>query len=178
MPLVEKRYAQALINISKEEGMLDVYKEEFLEVLDTYEENHDVKLILNDPRIGIEKKKIIIKNILKAMGTRANLLNFILLLLDKNRLSFLPGIFDEYVRLSDEINHVINLKIESFDILSDDQLVRIKEKFKKIHNANFANVQVKIDSGLLGGVKVQIGDKIYDDTIKSKLNHLAKQVIK
>jgi len=92
-----------------------------------------------------------------------------MLLVDKERFENIRGIVEEYFRLADERKNILNMTIISAFPLEDVQINRIKEKYKKLYNKTDVKAKLIIDKSLIGGVKIQIGDKVIDDSIKGRL---------
>jgi F-type H+-transporting ATPase subunit delta len=122
------------------------------------------------PEIGKEEKKNTIKDMFK--GSKSIILPFLELLIDKDRISSLPGIYDEYVDIADKRKKVLNMKITTFAAIDDTQLGKIKEKYKKEYNATDVKATISIEPELLGGIVVQIGDRVIDGSIKGRLEGL------
>lgn len=171
MPLVEKRYAEALIGISEKDGSIDAYRQEFDSIVSLYNNEFDFRFFLVNPQIDIDTKKNIIKKLFEGKA-RTEMVNFLLLLLDKGRIKYLPGILEEYVKLADMKRNVLNLKIISAAPVDEIQIQRLKDKYRAAHNASDVKVEVKIDESLVGGIKVQIGDKVTDASIKGRMESL------
>ena len=74
----------------------------------------------------------------------------------------------------DKLNKIIKIEIISPYELSEKEAKEIASKYQKLYNANKALYTIKIDETLIGGVKVicKADDKVYDDTIKTKLNEI------
>ena len=56
--------------------------------------------------------------------------------------------------------------------LDTPQIDRITEKFRSLHGAASVKAEVKVDTSLIGGVKVVIGDKVTDGTAAGRLKAL------
>ena len=59
------------------------------------------------------------------------------------------------------------LMIESTEELTASQVQLVKDQMQKKHA--FSNIEVAINSELLGGLRIQIGDTVYDDSVRSKI---------
>jgi F-type H+-transporting ATPase subunit delta len=177
MPLVEKRYAEALISISERDGAIDDYQQELQMVVDIYKSQQDFKLFLLNPEVKTDIKKLVITNSFNGR-LKNNLVNFLALLLDKARIINLPGILDEYIKIADKIRNTLNITIISASELDNKQVKQISEKYKQIYNATNVKVNVEIDKSLIGGVKVKIGDKLVDGSIVGRLESLREVLLR
>jgi F-type H+-transporting ATPase subunit delta len=72
----------------------------------------------------------------------------------------------------DKENKKIKIEIISAYKLSKQQTEEIAEKYKKIKKANTVDVISKIDTSIIGGVKVIVDGTIYDDSLKTKLTQM------
>lgn len=174
MPLVEKRYAQALLELSRG----DVYnvKQEFMDLVGIYNSDADLRQFLLDPVVKTDNKQNLIKNVFTGIVSK-NMVNFLLLLISKQRIGSLPQIFEQFVQLADRMANVLDIKIITVEPLSEVQLNSIKDKFKKKYNANSVKTTEIIDASIIGGIKVIIGDKVYDGSIKGRIESLTELVV-
>ena len=70
------------------------------------------------------------------------------------------------------VNNEIKLKIISATGLTEDEINGITDKYKKVYNAANVSYEQFIDESVIGGVKVVIGNKVYDGTVKTQLNNM------
>ena len=171
MPLVEKRYAEALVSLSAEKNSLDDYQNELAAVAGIYEAESELKAFLLNPQNVVDVKKKVLGSILEGK-VRQDILHLLFILLDKGRIGSLPGIYREYVRMADEKRNLLNITIMAATPVDQEHIDRIGEKFRKLYHSSSVKVAVKLDPTLVGGVKVAVGDKLYDGTIKGRLSRL------
>lgn len=173
MPLVENRYAQALMELSQDN--IEVVRQELEELVAIYNSDKEFRSFLVDPTIKADKKQAVIRNVFTDKLSK-NMLNFVLLLIDKQRLKGLPEIYKQFVRLVNEKLSVLDMKIITAGPLTEQQLLSIKEKFRNKYNALAVKSEEIIDASIIGGIKVIIGDKIYDGSIKGRIESLTELV--
>jgi len=99
-------------------------------------------------------------------------ISFISLLIDKNRISYLDGISKEYSKLTQIMNNELFIKIISASELDEAEINGISDKYKKVYNASTVKYELSIDESLLGGVKVIVGNKVYDGSVKTRLRNM------
>ncbi|KNY28511.1 F0F1 ATP synthase subunit delta [Pseudobacteroides cellulosolvens] len=171
MPLIDKRYAEALVEIADNANAIDEFQHELVEIIGIYKDQQDFRLFLNNPEVKIDTKKETLKSIF-SKDLRPEILNFLLLLLDKDRIKHLPGINDEFIKLADIKRNTLNMTIISAAELDELQITKIKEKYGKLYSATSVKASVEIDQSLIGGVKVKIGDKVIDGSVKGRLESI------
>lgn len=177
MPLVEKRYAEALVNISAEKNMIEQFQKELGLVADMYSRHEELKNFLMNPANDIDARKDLLSSVFKGK-IQDEVLSFLFLLLDKGRIKFLQGIYDEFVRLAEEKQNILSISIMTAAPLEDGKADSIAEKFRKLYNASSVRASVIIDKSLVGGVRVRIGDKLMDGSIKGRLKELQEILLK
>lgn len=177
MPLVERRYAEALIGISRQAGEIEAYQHDLETVVELYNNQPDFRQFLLNPEFKAEAKKSAIDRILNGK-VKQELISFISLLLDKGRIKNLPGILTEYIKLSDKLRNILAITIISSAPLSESETGRILTKYKNIHKASDVKVNLEIDPGLIGGVMIKIGDKVIDGSISGRLEGLRELLVK
>jgi F-type H+-transporting ATPase subunit delta len=170
MASIDKRYAEALVDVAELNGSLDAAQSELGIFVELYDKQPEFVRFFISPEIGKEEKKITLKSIFNEPESIT--LTFIQLLIDKDRFKNLPGIYKEYVDLAEKRKRVLNLKIRSFASIDEAHLDKIKEKYMKEYNASDLKTTISIEPALLGGIVVQIGDRVIDGSIKSRLNGL------
>jgi F-type H+-transporting ATPase subunit delta len=97
--------------------------------------------------------------------------NFLMLLVDKNRVAFLGQIVQAYERLADEFSGVIRPVIRTAFPLEASQVAAIQGALEKASGKKVVP-QVAVDQSLLGGVVTQIGDIAYDNSVKTQLKRI------
>ncbi|EGD47341.1 ATP synthase F1, delta subunit [Ruminiclostridium papyrosolvens DSM 2782] len=173
MPLVEKRYAQALLQLSGSD--VNSVKEEFGDFTNLYNSDKDFRDFLNNPVIKTDKKQALIRSVFTGRLSK-NMLNTILLLISKQRTAEIPGIFSQFMQMSNEMANVLDMKIIMAEQLTEVQLETIREKFRKKYNAVAVNSTEIVDASLIGGIKVIIGDQVYDGSVKGRIESLTEIV--
>lgn len=175
MSLAYSRYAEAIIDLAAEKNNLDGYLAELTSV-NAICSDKTLNMLLINPEVSKSERKNILSGILKGK-VQQEVLNFVLLLIDKERIGSLPGILRESVRLANERRKIMEIIIYTAFPISQDQIDTICEKFKKMYDATDIKVDVRVDPSLIGGVKVVIGDKVYDGSVRKKLAGLRKNMV-
>jgi len=168
--LVAKTYSEALFEVALEEEKVDLFLEEFEFIANTLNMYPDFFTLLKSPQIHVSEKKEIITEVFEDKLS-LEMMNFLKIILDKNRSYYLPQIKDEYQKLVNNHKGIIEAIAITAIPLNDDDKLKLKEKLEGITGKNI-KISNKIDSSLLGGVLVRIGDKVIDGTIKGRLDEL------
>ncbi len=174
MSAVAKRYARALFEVANERGLVDQIETELRSVVDAIEGNAELAKILMHPHIAPDAKKELVSQLFQAR-VATETLNFLNLLIDNKRESDLAPIVRAYVVLANEARGIADAVVTTAKPLSDEEQTQLAEQFGKILNKTL-RVTTVVDPSILGGVVVKIGDRLYDGSIKTKLEHFAHQL--
>ena len=170
MSAIERRYAQALMDALKTNDEKTKVGLELKDVADLFNNNIQFKKVLLDPRVASNTKVGVVREIFSQ--TNPMFISFLGLLIDKNRITYLDGISKEYSKLTQIMNNELFIKIISASSLDEAEINGISDKYKKVYNASTVKYDLSIDESLIGGVKVVVGNKVYDGSLKTQLRNM------
>lgn len=168
MAAVSIRYVKALIGLTTEKNQ-SLYTEKLKTLAGLYTNDLEFKNVVDNPEISNQDKLDIIKSIIKPDEV---LTNFVNELLKEERIGYIGDIYKKYQAEIDKLNNKINIEIITAMPISDAEIKKIAEKFKKMYQAKEVAYQVTIDKQVIGGIKVIAFDKVYDSTLETKLDEL------
>lgn len=175
MPLVDKRYAEALIRIAVQNNSIDAFEQDLGLISSTINENTDLKKFLLNPSQSDKSKKDAVEKIF-SKSINKNSINFLKLLIDKGRIDCFDGIKTTYKELADEIRKCLDLTVISYSELPESQIKTIGDKFKAQYKSKDVKINKIVDSSIIGGVIVKIGDKMIDGSVKGKLEGMLNSI--
>ncbi len=176
MPLVEERYAEALIEITEANISTDKVLSDFDAVINLLDSTGELGDYLGNPQIQLDMKKKLLSDMFDGRIDES-LFKLLLLLTDKARTKHIRGISDEYKRLADEKRNVLKLEIISAAQLDELQVEKICEKYAATYKKGKVSAVLQIDKSLIGGIKVQIGDRVEDYSVKTRFDSLRSLLI-
>lgn len=170
-----RRYSQALFEIASETS-LDQIDTDLRELTKMVEENEEVKDTLLHPHISLSDKKSIMD---KLMGEDFGDITrrFLYLLIDRRRADLLPFIQREFTKLADEARQVVEAKVASAIALSAPQLDQLKKAIGRMTGKEVRIIS-EVRAELIGGVLIQIGDRVMDGTIAHALEKMRENLRK
>ena len=166
-----RRYAKALVQLGSEGGLIDRFRDELAVIDGVFSANAGLRAVFADPAITREQKKGIMTGLVKKAKSSELVANFLMLLVDKNRVAFLDQIVQTYEKLADEHSGVIRPVIRTAFALDASQVTAIQGALEKSTGKKVVP-QVTVDGTLLGGVVTQIGDTAYDSSVKTQLKRI------
>ena len=171
---IASRYAQSLLELAMEQSKLDRVVEDVKSLKEVLQ-NRDFYLLMKSPIINGGKKKDIVK---EAFGGKYDELTvgFMNILINKNRESYLPEIVNSFIDQYQKIQKISKVKITTAGPLSAENLEAIKSKLlaSGVTDSNL-DVTTEEDPELVGGFIMEFDDKIYDASLKHKLESLKKE---
>lgn len=165
---IAKRYAKALVELGAGEGAIDRFQTALTGVEAVFKSSPELVAVLANPAYGADAKREILKDIIVKLEVPAMVANCLLLLQERNRLSVLGQIALAYGALADERSGVVRAKVTAAMAMSDAQLEGIRKALAE-KTGKQVQVTVAIDPALLGGVVTQVGDKVFDGSVKTQL---------
>jgi F-type H+-transporting ATPase subunit delta len=97
--------------------------------------------------------------------------NFVRVLADNHRIELLPEIQAQFEMLKNEREGVVEAEVFSAFELDQPQLTALVAKLEQ-HTGRKVKPSVSIDKALIGGVKIVIGDKVIDGSVRAQLASL------
>ena len=174
--VIAENYSDALYTLAMEEQQIDLYREQLTLVCESLCENKDFYTILQNPKLGKEEKKELLHKVY-ASSISQFLLNFLQLLIDKGRFSYIFDIKKQYVQRYYEEHNIVVAYVESAKSLSEDEKQRLHGALEKKLQKQIELV-VDVKEHLMAGVRIKVNDQVFDNTAKTRLKQLKKQVVK
>lgn len=168
---IARRYAKALVQLSSEGGLVDSFRKELAGINALFEENSELRAAFSNPAFTVEQKKEIMKGLIEKSKTSKLVSNFLLLLVDKNRVAFLGQIVQTYEKLADEQSGIIRPVVRTAFPLDESQIGSIRDALEK-KSGKKVIPNVVTDKTLIGGLVTQIGDTAYDSSVKTQLKRI------
>lgn len=173
--IVAKRYAQALFELAKGQGQLAEVGSDLQEIVKVAKQSPDFLAVLGAPKITIEKKKQMVTQLFA--GATPMVLDTLQLLVDKKRITEVGAIAEVYNELAANEQGSANAVVYSTRELTAEERESISTAFAKRVGKQTLTITNEIDPSLLGGIRVQIGNHIFDSTVLAKLARLENELI-
>lgn len=175
MDTVYTRYALSLFEIAKEENKVEDYQKDMMKVQSVFADESIVKFFGHVALPMENKKEVIDQSFLGQVNVYVY--NFLLLLIKKRRINYIMGICEEFQSLCNDYFGIKVGKVYSAYALDDDEMNKIETAIGRKVNAK-VKLNVIIDESLIGGVRVEIDNHIYDDSLSYKLGSLKKELLR
>lgn len=175
--IVNTAYGEALFELALEKNTIDTCAEEIRFVKSAFAENVDLVKILTHPKISREEKIKIIENIFKGRVSD-DITGLLVLVTEKGHAGDFNGIFDEFLAKVREYKKIGVAFVTSAMELSQEQKKQIEQKLLKTTEYVKFEMNYGVDASLIGGLVIRIGDRVVDNSIKTKLSLLSQKLSK
>ena len=167
---IARPYAEALFRAAKESGNLAKWAESVAS-LAQMAANPDVRSAIGDPNVAATQLVDLFRS---ACGTAVDteLTNFIQLLSNNDRLGLLPEIGALYESYKRDEEGTKQAEIVSAFPIDDNQVKALLPQLEAIFKTRL-ETSVAVDSALIGGIKVIVGDQMLDASVRGKLDAMA-----
>jgi len=140
-----------------------------------WRESADLREVFLDPSFPTEQKIAILDKLNGRLGMATQVRNFIAVLIQNDRTSFLNEVLTEYRKEVNQRLGISEVHVTSARPLEADERQGIEQKV-----AALTGTQVQAtyheDKSLLGGVVVRVGSTVYDGSVKGRLDRLKEQL--
>ena len=175
--LVSKTYGDALFELALEEGKLDLLADEVKAVSEIISDNGDLTKLMNHPQIDKEEKVKIIENIFKNRISD-ELLGLMVMIIEKNHYKHLVSVFDHFTECVKEYKNIGTAYVTSAMELSEAQKAAVEKRLLETTKYVKFEMHYAVDSALIGGMVIRIGDRVVDSSVRTKLNDLTRELSK
>lgn len=182
-----RRYARAILEIGLEESTDNAAQiflhnlKSFAEVLLEKDES-GVSLLqeaLLNPALTQNDKMAVLETILSKLPLHNHVKNFIRILLEKNRMTLYHDIVSTYQGLLDQHQGIIRATVTTVNEISVEEKAEIRITLAKDAQIPTEKllVEYQTDAEIIGGVIAQVGNKVYDASVKTKLKNMEQSLI-
>lgn len=165
------RYATALYATALERGALDEVVEQMAALGRLIREQADLRALLGNPLLDSQKTAPVLARALEAQGFSPLVRNFVLVAAQHRRLRDLPRLVDGFAAYVAAKRGEIVAEVTTAHQLTDLQRAQLHARLTEAGHRN-ARLVERQDASLLGGMIVKIGSKLYDTSLKSRLQRL------
>jgi F-type H+-transporting ATPase subunit delta len=173
---IARVYAEALLNSAEKRGIDGVVTEQLDSLVqDVFKLQPRLETLLSSAAVRRDEKERILRS---ALGRQANelFLDFLMVLNRHDRLDLLRSLWIVYHEMRDQRMNRVRVTVRSATPLDDGQRHHILEQLRIILKREPV-LQVLVDAELLGGLVIQVGDWLYDGSVRTQLERIRNQLL-
>ncbi len=174
---VSRKYARAFLQIGQSEGKFEALGRELEQLQDLLRQNKELRSVLFSFVYPAPTRKKIAGAIAQAVGLSKTTMDFLNLLIDRERMDHFPEIVKSYQSLCDEVAKRVRATLVTPADLPPDRVEEVKKQLEA-RTGKEVILSLERDSSLIGGALTRIGNVIYDGSLKTQLFQVRENLYK
>ncbi|MEE9552901.1 MAG: ATP synthase F1 subunit delta [candidate division Zixibacteria bacterium] len=167
---VARRYAQALFNVALTRETVDIIGSELFQLKSFSDKDGRFINFLRAPQVLTDHKVAMVKSLFTTRLS-PSLLSFLMLLIEKDRITYLSEIAREFEKLLEDYKGIIKAKVTTAVHIDQDYKNRLVDSLQRMTGKKIELIH-KINSDIVGGIIVQLNHQVIDRSVRSRLDAL------
>ena len=167
---IARPYAEAAFRLAREKQSFGTWSE-MLRLLDIVVRDERVARCIGDPNVSGQQLESLVLGVCGEQLDGAGR-NFVQVLISNDRLAVVPAILELFEQLKREHEGELEAQIFSAFAIDGAQVDLLVKKLESKYQRK-VRAEVSVDPQLIGGVKIVVGDKVFDATVRSKLDAMS-----
>ena len=173
MEEIARVYAEALFEVAKGRGKLDVIRQQLGQFADALEGSRELAVFFFSPYFSSSEKRDGIAR--SVSGAEPELTNFLDLLIEKHRMPVIFRVRDRFDDMWAEENKLLDVTLTSAVQLDPEIVERVGAEIERQTDRK-VQLTSRVDEDALGGLILQVGNMVLDASIRNRLERLRKQI--
>jgi F-type H+-transporting ATPase subunit delta len=166
------RYARALFELASESGVTDQVAADLSAFSGLLDESTDLQRFVKSPVFTAEEQVAALGAILTKAGIAGIAANFLKLVASKRRLFAIYDMIRDFKTLHDAARGITRAAVTVAEPLKDEHVAALKGALGEVTGGKEVDIAVKVDPAIIGGLVVQLGSRMVDGSLRTKLNSL------
>jgi len=176
-PRLASRYAKSVLDLAVEQNILEPTLKDMQLLHDICEMSAEFKVMLRSPVINSDKKNSAIQAVLERHNVGKLTFTFITLLVNKGREKYLPEIAESFIDQYKVLSHISTVYLTTAVPISLGVKEAIMAKVAGYMTGETIDLKTAVNAELIGGFVLEVGDKLYDASVKKSLDEVRTRVI-
>jgi F-type H+-transporting ATPase subunit delta len=170
-----RRYAKALLEVALDSGDAEAVRDQLRDFVQVLSDNPELAAALAHPALDLDRKQAVAREVLARLGSSVLVGRLVNLLMTRGRMDLLPDIAEAYAADWNDHRGVLQAEAVTAVALGDAQE---KSLAAALATASGRGVELvtSVDPEVLGGVRVTMGGRIYDGTVRGRLQGLRRHL--
>ena len=171
---IARRYAQALNEQAAQAGVLEQVDADIDLISGALADSRELRAFFSSPIISREKKGQVVKALFEDHIQKVTM-TFVALLVDKRREGIFPTVVSSYRELRDEQLGMTAVSVRTAYEPSAEDRATLEGELRSLTGKQ-VRLETKIDTSILGGIVIRVGDMVYDGSITNQLATLRERL--
>ena len=173
---IANRYARALVDLAVETNTSEALSANLTELASFFKEDGaELFSFLRNPVFDAEERRAVLDDLVPRLGLHEFAVNLLRVLSDRDRMSLFPAIESLFTEAMDEKAGRVRVHVRTVDPLTPQLEAEIRTAFEQSTGKQVI-LQASIDPSLIGGLVARIGGKVFDASIKTRLEGLRRRL--
>lgn len=174
---VARRYAKALLEIGREENTVDRLGEDLQRFLRLFTNTStELANVMANPVFTMSERRAVLDRLFMGLALHARTVSFLRLLLDKDRFGALPDVVREYRALADADANRVRATVTTSAELSPMTREAVTRALTQATGKKVI-LETRVDPNLLGGLVAQVGGRVFDASLRTRLDRLQLSLV-
>ena len=175
--LVSQRYAKALLEFVDENKLSnDEVLNQLSDISKSVENSEDLNRVMSSPVISANEKKNVLVKLFEKDNSRV-VVNFLQLLVDKNKFDILSSVVKEFANEVNKLNNRLTISVTSAIELTASDKAMVKIKLEKVLNKEI-ELDWFVNKDIIAGLVFEANDNIVDNSLRHKIQELSRKLVK
>jgi F-type H+-transporting ATPase subunit delta len=174
---VARKYARAFLEIGLQKGNYDALGKELETLADLFKKNRELSAVLFSSIYPAAIRKSIIKAVFEPNGLSQSTLDFIDLLIDRERIDHFFEVTRSYKDLCDAVAKRVRATLVAAGNISPELVGAIKSQLESSTGKEVI-LSVEEDRSLIGGVMAKVGNVVYDGSLRTQFLKIKENLYK
>lgn len=167
---VATRYASALAEEAQQDNILTTIDEDVTLLRTTLDENDEFARFFTNPVLSSDQKERVVTALLQDHVNELTL-RFLQLLARKKRVALIKQILAAYRSIRDDQEGIVEAHVRTSHEMTEEEEELVIDALERMTKSSI-RLEKTLDPSLIGGLVIQIGDRVYDGSVHHKLEAL------
>jgi F-type H+-transporting ATPase subunit delta len=168
---VAGRYARALFDLAQDQGATAQVEADLISLKQAITESRDLRILLESPAFSSEDKAKGLAAIANTAEFQPTTRKFLGLLAANGRASALGAVIDGFAKLAADARGEVQAQVTTAVPLTPAQSQGVAQALRQALGKD-PKIETHVDPAILGGIKVRVGSRLFDASLRSKLDSL------
>lgn len=164
-----RRYAEAAFEIGRGDGTLDAWEAD-LDVLRALLSDPELRALVEHPAVPFADKERVVRRVAGAVRT-PEALNLVLLMIRRGRPGAIGSMVEHFAALVRRHRGIALAEVRTALPLDEGQRGAVIDRLHEL-TGDEIEINEVVDESLIGGITVRIGDRLYDASVRTRLERL------
>ena len=163
-----RRYAEAAFDIGRADGTLETWDRDLLKLREALA-MEELRALVEHPAVAYADKERVVRRVVGDVLPEA--LNLVLLMVRRGRPKAIDRMVDHFRALLRRHRGISLAEVRTALELDESQRVSVMDRLHEL-TGDEIEINEVVDESLIGGITVRIGDRLYDASVRSRLERL------